>query len=113
MNAYIANIPIHLLDAVQMMKQTGIKDCDLYYVPTSNNAEELVEAVRSTGIFNEVTMLPNINIEYPITISQCVTISLNRFGARKLLKNKQYDTVYYNTDGWLLNSIVYSSLPNN
>lgn len=112
MNAYIANIPIHLLDAVQMMKQTGIKDCDLYYVPTSNNAEELVEAVRSTGIFNEVTMLPNINIEYPITISQCVTISLNRFGARKLLKNKQYDTVYYNTDGWLLNSIVYSSLPN-
>lgn len=112
MDAYIASVPIHLLTAMQMAKQNDIKECDLYYVPTSNNAGELLEAIKKTGVFRHVTMLPNINIEYPITVSQCLKISWNRFGARKKLKNHYYDTVYYNTDGWLLNSIIYSSLPN-
>lgn len=112
MNAYIASVPVHLLTALQMIKQNKIENCDLYYVPTSNNAEELIETVRSAGVFQTVTMLPNINIEYPITAKQCVKIAYNRFGARKILKDKYYDTVYYNTDGWLLNSIIYSSLPN-
>lgn len=112
MEAYIASVPLHLLVAMQMVKQKQIKDCDLYYVPTSNNARELLDAVGKTGVFRSVTMLPNINIEYPITIRQCVKIAWNRFGARKRLKGKWYDVVYYNTDGWLLNSIVYSSLSN-
>lgn len=112
MDAYIASVPIHLLYAMQMIKQKDIRECDLYYVPTSNNAEELLNAVRKTGVFRKVTMLPNINIEYPITASQCIKISLNRFGARNKLKGSYYDTVYYNTDGWLLNSIIYSSLSN-
>lgn len=111
-NAYIASVPIHLLIAIQMVKQNRIENCDLYYVPTSNNASELLKAVEKTGIFCIVTMLPNINIEYPITIKQCLKISWNRFKVREILKNKHYDTVYYNTDGWLLNSIIYSSLPN-
>ena len=110
--AYIASVPLHMLTAVQMIKQNQITDCDLYYVPTSNNAEELLESIRKTGIFKSVTMLPNINIEYPITVSQCLKISWNRFGARKKLRKKKYDVVYYNTDGWLLNSIIYSSLRN-
>ena len=112
MDAYIASVPVHLLNAMQMVKQNQIKDCDLYYVPTSNNADELLRAVSETGVFNTVTMLPNINIEYPVTIKQCIKIALNRFGARKQINNKNYNTVYYNTDGWLLNSIIYSSLPN-
>ncbi len=112
MDAYIASVPIHLLNAMQMIKQKEIKDCDLYYVPTSNNANELLNAVKSIGVFRNVTMLPNINIEYPITAGQCIKIAMNRFGARTELKNKHYDTVYYNTDGWLLNSIIFSSLPN-
>ena len=112
MDAYIASIPVHLLSAMQMIKQKNINDCDLYYVPTSNNAEELLEAVRATGVFKSVTMLPNINIEYPITAKQCIKIAWNRFGARKKIKGKYYDNVYYNTDGWLLNSIVYSSMKN-
>lgn len=112
MDAYIASVPVHLLTALQMIKQKNIKKCDLYYVPTSNNADELLEAVRSTKVFHSVTMLPNINIEYPITVRQCINIALNRFGAGRELKGKHYDTVYYNTDGWLLNSIVFSSLQN-
>ncbi len=112
MDAYIASVPVHLLTALQMIKQNKINNCDLYYVPTSNNAEELLEAVRNTDVFQTVTMLPNINIEYPITAKQCIKIAYNRFGARKILKDKHYDTVYYNTDGWLLNSIIFSSLPN-
>ncbi|MBE5917161.1 MAG: hypothetical protein E7273_10020 [Pseudobutyrivibrio ruminis] len=112
MDAYIASVPIHLLYAMHMIKQKGIRDCDLYYVPTSNNADELLRAVKETGIFHDVIMLPNINIEYPITIAQCIKIAINRFGARKELKKKYYDTVYYNTDGWLLNSIIFSSLNN-
>lgn len=112
MNAYIASVPLHILVAIQMIKQNNIKDCDLYYVPTSNNADELMELVKKSGLFNSVTILPNINIEYPITIKQCIKISCNRFKAKKLLAEKYYETVYYNTDGWLLNSIIYSSLPN-
>lgn len=112
MDAYIANIPVHLLSALQMIKQKNINECDLYYIPTSNNADELLEAVRKAKVFHAVTMLPNINIEYPITAKQCIKIVVNRFGARKKLKGKYYDTVYYNTDGWLLNSIVFSSLQN-
>lgn len=112
MVAYIASVPVHLLTALQVIKQMDIVDCDLYYVPTSNNAEALLEAVRQTKVFNSVTMLPNINIEYPITVKQCIEISLNRFGTRKKLKGHIYEKVYYNTDGWLLNSIIYSSLKN-
>ena len=112
MDAYIASVPLHLLNAMQMVKQKNITECDLFYVPTSNNAEELLAAVKETGVFRTVTMLPNINIEYPITVSQCIKISFNRFKVRKELKKNYYDTVYYNTDGWLLNSIIYSSLPN-
>lgn len=112
MDAYIASVPVHLLYAMQMIKQKKIKDCDLYYVPTTSNADEFLEAIRRTKVFRSVTMLPNINIEYPITISQCLKISWNRFGARKILKTPKYDNVYYNTDGWLLNSIIYSSLKN-
>ena len=112
MNAYIASVPLHLLEAAQMIKQCHIQDCDLYYVPTSNHVGDLLEAVKRAGLFRTVTMLPNINIEYPITVQQCAKISANRFKVRKILKDKHYDTVYYNTDGWLLNSIIYSSLPN-
>ena len=98
--------------AMQMIKQKNIQKCDLYYVPTSNNAEELLNAVRNIGVFQNVTMLSNINIEYPITVNQCIKIAINRFEVKKKLKQKYYDTIYYNTDGWLLNSIIYSSLPN-
>ena len=110
MDAYIASVPIHLLIAMQMIKQKDIRECDLYYVPTSNNADNLLEAVKETGVFHSVTMLPNINIEYPITVEQCIKIAINRFGARKVLRKKYYETVYYNTDGWLLNSIIFSSI---
>ena len=112
MVAYIASVPVHLLIALQIIKQLKLEDCDLYYVPTSNNAEELLSAVRSTGIFRDVIMLPNINIEYPITLKQCLKISAYRFGARRKIRQKVYEKVYFNTDGWLLNSIVYSSLIN-
>ena len=56
MDAYIASVPVHLLTALQMIKQNKIENCDLYYVPTSKNAEELIEAVKSAGVFQTVTM---------------------------------------------------------
>lgn len=112
MVAYIAQVPLHLLFALHVLKIDKIKDCDLYYIPTSKNAEELVNRSRDTGLFRHVYMLPNISIEYPITLKQGIDISIRRFDVRKLMKDKNYETVYYNSDGWLLNSIVYSSLKN-
>lgn len=112
MDAYIASVPMHIFVAVQMIKQNHIDNCDLYYVPTSKNVNELIEKIKEQGIFKNVYLLPNINIEYPITLGQIIEISLNRFKVRKMLKNKEYDTVYYNTDGWLLNSIMFSSFKN-
>lgn len=99
MHAYIAQVPIHLLFALHILKVDEIKDCDLYYIPTSKNAAELVERVRETNLFRNVYMLPNISIEYPITLKQGIDISLRRFVVRKLLKNKKYERIYYNSDG--------------
>ena len=110
MIAYIAHAPIHLLFAIHILKIDQIEGCDLYYISTSKNAEKLVERARETGCFSNVYLLPNIMLEYPITLKQIVDISLRRFKVRKLLKNKNYDTVYYNSDGWFLNSIIFSSL---
>lgn len=112
MDAYIAQVPLHLMFALHILTVDEVKECDLYYIPTSKNAEELVAKARETGLFKNVYMLPNISIEYPITLRQGVDISLRRFDVRKLMKNKNYETVYYNSDGWLLNSIVFSSLGN-
>lgn len=110
MDAYIAQVPIHLLFALQILKKYNIEDCDLYYIPTSKNAEELVERTRKTGLFKNVFMLPNISIEYPITLKQGIDISIRRFDVKKILKGKKYDNIYFNSDGWLLNSIVFSPL---
>lgn len=110
MNAYVAIVPLHFIYALQMIRQNKIRDCDLYYVPTSNNAYELVRQAEKTGLFRHVYMLPNISIEYPITVSQILEISRNRWKVRRMLKGKRYDTVYYNTDGWLINSILYAYL---
>lgn len=112
MDAYIAQVPIHLLFALHILKTDKVRECDLYYIPTSKNAEKLVTRTKETGLFNNVYMLPNISIEYPITLKQGIDISLRRFDVKKLLKDKNYETVYYNSDGWLLNSIIYSSLKN-
>ncbi len=110
MDAYIAQVPIHLLFALHILKVDKIRDWDLYYIPTSKNAVELVTRVKETHLFKNVYMLPNISIEYPITLKQGIDISISRFDVKKLLKNKRYDKVYYNSDGWLLNSIIYSCL---
>lgn len=110
MDAYIAQVPIHLLFALHVLKEDMVKECDLYYIPTSKNAKELVRRTKELGLFKDIYMLPNISIEYPITLKQGVDISLSRFSVKKLLKDKSYDTVYYNSDGWLLNSIIFSSL---
>lgn len=109
MEAYIASVPLHIISAIWTLKIDKVKECDLYYVPTSNNAKELTDTIRKLGVFKNVILLPNINIEYPITLKQGWDISLRRFAVRKILKNKKYSRVYYGTDGWLLNSIIYSS----
>ncbi len=110
MDAYIVSAPIHLLFAIHILKIDQIKECDLYYISTSKNAEELVAGIRETGRFRNVYLLPNILLVYPVTLKQIADISLRRFKVRKLLKNKSYDTVYYNCDGWFVNSIIFSSL---
>lgn len=110
MDAYIAIVPQHMLYALQMIKQKGIKECDLYYFRLTKDADQLAERVREQHIFKNVYVLPNLVVEYPITIKQCIYISLKKYEAMSLLRGKHYDTVYYNSDGWLFNSIIYTGL---
>ena len=110
MDAFFAIVPLHILYDLQMIKQNNLKDCDLYYAPLTKNTEEVVEQIRMLGIFKNVYLLPNIVIEFPITLKQIVQIFFRKFKAMRMLKGKKYDTVYYNTDGWLFNSIIYSGL---
>lgn len=110
MVAYIAQVPLHILFAIHVLQVDGITDCDLYYISTSKNAKSLVEKAKETGMFRNVILLPNISLEYPITIKQIVDISKRRFAVNRIFKGEKYDTVYYNSDGWLLNSIIFSSI---
>lgn len=110
MDAFFAIVPIHILYDLQMIKQNNIKDCDLYYARVTKNTDDLIEQVRKLNVFKNIYVISNISIEYPITIRRCIDISLKKFGVMKLLRGKKYDTIYYNTDGWLFNSIIYSGL---
>lgn len=110
MDAFFATIPTHFLYIYQMIKQNNIKNCDLYYTNVTKDAKEIAENVRKLGIFKKVYLLPNISIEYPITAKRCIDIALKKNEVKKLLQDKKYDNVYYNVDGWLYNSIIYSGL---
>jgi len=110
MDAYFATIPTHFVYIYQMIKQNKITECDLYYTDVTKDAGTICENARETGLFRNVYLLPNISIEYPITARRCIDISLKKFPVMKLLKDKKYDSVYYNVDGWLYNSIIYNGL---
>ncbi len=112
MNAFFAIVPLHILYDLQMIKQNHIENCDLYYARLTKNTDELIEQIRKLKLFKNIYVLPNIVIEYPVTIKRCIEISIKKYGVMKLLKDKKYDTVYYNTDGWLFNSIIYTGLHN-
>ena len=62
MDAYIAQVPIHLLFALHVLKEDVVRECDLYYIPTSKNAKELVRRTKELGLFKDIYMLPNISI---------------------------------------------------
>lgn len=110
MDAFFATIPTHFLYIYQMIKQNKITNCDLYYTDITGDAKDIVENVKELGIFNNVYLLPNISIEYPITVKRCLDISIKKNAVKKLLKDKSYENVYYNVDGWLYNSIIFSGL---
>lgn len=110
MDAFFATIPNHFFYIFQMIKQNKIEECDLYYTNVTKDAEAIVERAGKLGVFKNVYLLPNISIEYPITAKRCIDISLKKREVLKLLKDKEYSTVYYDVDGWLYNSIIFSGL---
>lgn len=112
MNAFIAFVPLHVVYMLQMIKQKDLKDCDLYYARVTKNTDELIEQIKNLNIFRNVYVIPNVVVEYPITAKQCISIFFKKFEVLKLLKGKKYDEVYYCTDGWLFNSIIYSGFGN-
>ena len=110
MDAFFATIPTHFFYIFQMIKQNNIEECDLYYTNVTKDAEEIVGRIEKLNIFKNVYLLPNISIEYPITVKRCVDIAIKKKAVSRLLKGKEYRNVYYDVDGWLYNSIIFTGL---
>lgn len=110
MVAFFASMSMHLIIDINFVIQMGIKDAELYIIPVSRNANEMVEGAKKTGLFKSVTLLPDICVSHPVTASQMIKVAYRRFIVSKILKRKEYSAVYYNLDGLYANSIIYNAL---
>ncbi len=110
MNAFVVSVPPHMINVINLIQQNGLCNNDLYVVPTMKNSAQLARALKETGLFHDVVLLPDISITYPVTVKKAMTIANSRFRVFRALRGKVYDKVYYCMDGWYANSIIYHGL---
>ena len=113
MNAFFMYGYFQVINSIGAICNQVSTEQDIYLIPIASDWKELAEKLRKTGLFREVKVLPNILLTYPVTIKKIISITMNRFKVYKMLKDKKYERVYYNADGLLVNSIIYSGLIKN
>lgn len=110
MNAFIAAVPSHIINTLQFIHVNGLKHNDLYLIPATANAAELKERLESLQVFDNIIMLKDIMVSYPVTASQMLRVAAYRFPTVWAFRGKKYDSIFYNIDGWYANSIIYHSV---
>lgn len=108
MHAFIGTVPFTLIEAVHFVLSNHIKDADMYLVKVFAGAEETGERLRKTGVFQNVYILDDVLLTYPITLKKCMDVVKNSKKVINQLSKKKYDCCYYNNSGWLINSIFYT-----
>lgn len=107
MHAFIATVPFTIVEAVNYVIENKIEDADIYVVNVFTGADKTAERIKKTGVFREVIYMDDVLLTYPITLKKCINVVRN--GKRFIKDNeRQYDYVYYNNSGWLINSIFYT-----
>ena len=108
MHAFIATVPATLLMAINFVISEGIKDADVYITKSFAHAEEYAKRLQEKGVFSNVYLEEDVLVTYPITIKKCYRMVMNGKKVVKDMSTRQYDYIYYNNSGWLINSIFYT-----
>ena len=109
MRAFIGTVPFTIIEAVHFVIANNYDDADLYMVKVFDGADDVYKRIKETGVFQNVYLIEDVLLTYPITIKKCINTVKN---GRKFLReasNRIYDEVYYNNSGWLINSIFYTA----
>lgn len=108
MHAFIGTVPFTIIEAVNFVLSHEVKDADLYLVKVFDGAEEVGKRISELKIFNNVYILEDILLTYPITLKKCIGVMKNGKKVLRSLKNRKYEFCYYNNSGWLINSFFYT-----
>lgn len=107
-HAFIATVPICLIEAINFVITNDINDADVYITKSFSHAEDVGNRLSVTGVFKHVYVIDDVLLTYPITIKKCIEMVKNGHLLVKQMKNRKYDCIYYNNSGWLVNSIFYT-----
>lgn len=110
MYAFLATVPVTLIEAIHFVVSGKIKDADVYITKSFGGADKIARRLRKTGIFKHVFLIEDILLTYPITVKKCVNTVLNGKKVVRDMKKRHYEYGYYNNSGWLVNSIFYTGL---
>lgn len=113
MHAFVATVPITILEAVNFVVSNEIQDADLYLVRVFQNADEVGARLRKTKVFRKVFVVDDVLLTYPITLKKCINAVKNSKSVIRLMQKTKYDFIYYNNSGWLINSIFYTGAMKN
>ena len=105
MHAFIGTVPFTILEAVHFVIANNIQDADLYVVKVFNDAASVGKRLEQTGVFRNIFIVDDVLLTYPITLKKCIKVLKNSRILLEMLAEKQYEAVYYNNSGWLINSM--------
>lgn len=107
-HAFIATVPLTLIEAINFVVSFNLSDADVYITKSFASAEEVSRRLSETHIFQNVFLVDDVLLTYPITLKKCVRTVLNGRKLVNRIAEFHYDYGYYNNSGWLINSIFYT-----
>lgn len=113
MRAFIGTVPFTIIEAINYVVSNEVQDADLYLVKVFADAEKVGKQIEETGVFQNVYIVEDVLLTYPITVKKCMNVVKNGKNIIRALEKKKYDYCYYNNSGWLINSIFYTGVLKN
>lgn len=107
-HAFVATVPICLIEAINFVIANEINDADVYVTKSFKHADEIAGRLSKTDVFKNVYLVEDVLLTYPITVKKCIKMVKNGHKVVNEMKTRHYDYIYYNNSGWLINSIFYT-----
>ena len=80
MRAFIGTVPFTIIEAINYVVSNEIQDADLYLVKVFADAEKVGKQVEETGVFQNVYIVEDVLLTYPITVKKCMNTELKLWG---------------------------------